>query len=173
MGLPFMAVHGIHGTDYEGIRKDFLRVSDPYSGEDIIVVPSINPDFCIIHAVKSDPHGNLVIPGSDAFRLAALSSRITIATVEEVVEGKAFIARRGQTFLSALHVDLVVSQPLGAHPTLCPGVYPADEEHIKLYVEHAQDEKQFQKYLDTYVRGMSEEEYVEKVGKKFFENALS
>nr|NIS73706.1 CoA transferase subunit A [Deltaproteobacteria bacterium] len=60
MGLPFMAVHGIHGTDYEGIRRDFLGVTDPYSGEDIIVVPSINPDFCIIHAAKSDPHGNLV-----------------------------------------------------------------------------------------------------------------
>lgn len=173
MGLPFMAIHGVHGSDYEQVRKDFLRVDDPYSDKEVIVVPSITPDICLIHGIKSDPFGNLVIPGSEAHRLAALSARMTIATVEKIVEEDDLVAERGQTFLSALHIDLVIHNPLGAHPTSCPGVYPIDGEHVKLYVEHSVSDAKFQDYLDTYVIGMSEEEYIDRVGKRFFKDALS
>ncbi len=172
MGLPFMPVHGVHGTDYERVREDFLKVTDPYSGREIFVVPSITPDICLLHATLSDPFGNLVIPGSEANRLAALSARTTIASVERIVDEKDLAAKRGQTFLSALHVDLVVHRPLGAHPTSCPGTYPVDGDHVKLYVDQAKSEEKFHGYLATYVFGMSEEEYADRVAKVFFENAL-
>lgn len=172
MGLPFMAVHGIYGTDYERVRKDFTAVHDPYSDKEIIVVPSITPDVCLIHGVMSDPFGNLVIPGLEAFRLAALSAKMTIATVENVVEEDRLIAKRGQTFLSALHVDLVVHRPLGAHPTSCPGSYVIDREHVNLYMEFAKREEKFQQYLETFIHGMSEEEYISRIGEKL-NDALS
>lgn len=173
MGIPFMPVHGIHGSDYEKIRRDFVKLKDPYSGKELFVVPAIIPDICLIHAISADHHGNLLVPGSEAFRLAALSARTTIASVEQIVEEDHLIARRGQAFLSALHVDSVVHLPLGAHPTSCPGMYPIDETHVRLYMEKAREKESFQEYLLRFVLGMEEDEYREKVGKHFLHHALS
>ncbi|RMG57701.1 MAG: hypothetical protein D6713_09135 [Deltaproteobacteria bacterium] len=172
MGLPFMPVHGLHGTDYEKIRRDFVKVRDPYSGKEIPVVPAIRPDYCLIHGAKADRQGNLVIFGTEAHRVAALASDVVIATVEEVVDDEDFVAKRGQTFLSALHVDYVVPSPQGAHPGLCPGYYPVDEEHIKIYVNQSKTPDNFMDYINKFVTSLSEEEYRENVSGRFVESAL-
>ena len=145
-------------------------MKDPYSGREIFVVPAITPDICLIHAKKSDRQGNLIIPGNEANRIAALSADFTIASVEEVASDGEFTASPGETFLSALHVDRVVLSPMGAHPTSCPGKYPVDSGHVKIYVKMAKEEGSFKKYLETYVIGLSEEDYVEKYA---MENAKS
>ncbi len=172
MGIPFMPVHGIHGTDYEKIRKDFRKISDPYSEKDIFVVPAIKPDVCLIHALKADRWGNLIISGSEANRLAALAAERTIATVERIVPEEEFKAKRGETFLSSLHVDLVVEAPLGAHPTSCSGYYPLDREHVAEYLSSAKDPDKLKGYIEKYIFSMKEDEYREKFAARFIENAV-
>ena len=45
-----------------------------------------------------------------------------------------------------------MEQSYGAYPTGCAGLYPADEEHIRSYLEAARAEKEAS-YLDAVVRG--------------------
>src|SRR4030065_28689 len=66
---------GLTGTDYEKVRGDFRRVTDPYSGNEIFVVPAIRPDWAVIHAIRADENGNVVCSALEAERLALLSAR--------------------------------------------------------------------------------------------------
>lgn len=172
MGLPFFPVHGMKGTGYEEVRKDFVKMTDPYSGKEIFAVPSITPDVCLIHGLMSDANGNIVIPGSEANRLAALSARNTIASVEKIVDDDEFMARPGETFLSALHIDMVIEIPLGAHPTSCKRHYAIDSKHMETYLESSRKKEFFTQYLDKYVYSMTEEHYLRAVAKGSLSSAL-
>src|SRR5829696_8591604 len=47
-GVPFMPLNGLQGSDLVGLRG-FKTVRDPYSEQDVLVVPAIVPDVALIH----------------------------------------------------------------------------------------------------------------------------
>ena len=151
---------GFSGTDYEKVREDFRKVTDPYTGHEIFVVPPIRPDWAAIHAIRADERGNIVCSALESDRLAVLAARRTIVTVEEVVPEESLVARPGEIYLSALHIDTVVVAPRGAHPSACVHAYGIDRAHVETYLAAAKTEEGFQEYLDRFVRGMTEEEYL-------------
>lgn len=59
-----------------------------FCGMEYVLERGITPDFSLVHAWKGDRHGNLVYRDADRTfnHLCALSGRITIAEVEELVE---------------------------------------------------------------------------------------
>ncbi len=151
---------GFAGTGYEAVRSDFRKIADPFSGKEIFVVPPIVPDVAVIHAIRADRNGNVVCSAMESDRLAVLAARTAIVTVEEVVPDDDFVARPGEIFLSALHIDRVVVAPRGAHPAACVHRYGIDRAHVEAYLAAAKTEEGFRAYLDRYVRGTTEEEYV-------------
>jgi glutaconate CoA-transferase, subunit A len=151
---------GFAGTDYEKVRKDFRKVTDPYSGNEIFVVPAIRPDWAVIHAIRADGSGNVVCSALEADRLAVLAAKQAIVTVEEVVPAEKLLARPGEIFLSALHIDLVVVAPRGAHPGACVHSYGIDRAHVEEYLAAAKTEDGFFQYLSRFVFGKTEEEYL-------------
>ncbi|GAB4365887.1 MAG: hypothetical protein Kow00128_08880 [Deltaproteobacteria bacterium] len=151
---------GFAGTDYETVREDFRKVADPYTGKEIFVVPPIRPDWGILHAIRADERGNVVCSGLESDRLAVLASKRTIVTVEEVVPAEALVARPGEVHLSALHIDTVVVAPRGAHPAACVHAYGIDRRHMEIYLAAAKTEEGFRRYLDRFVYGTTEEEYL-------------
>lgn len=151
---------GFAGTDYEKIRADFRKVTDPYSGNEIFVVPAIRPDWAVIHAIRADGNGNVVCSALEADRLAVLAARQAIVTVEEVVPAEKLLARPGEIFLSALHIDLVVVAPRGAHPGACVHSYGIDRAHVEEYLAAAKTDDGFSNYLSRFVFGKTEEEYL-------------
>jgi glutaconate CoA-transferase subunit A len=157
--LPFLPVLGFAGTDYEKVRADFRRVTDPYTGKEIFVVPAIVPDWAVIHAIRADGNGNVICSALESDRLAVLAAKRTIVTVEEVVDADAFFARPGEIFLSSLHIDMVVVAPGGAHPGACVNTYGIDRAHVEKYLAASKTPEGFSSYLAEYVHGMSEEEY--------------
>ncbi len=159
--MPFHPILGFSGTDYENVRTDFRKVVDPYSGKEIFVVPPILPDWAVIHAIRADEDGNAVCSARESDRLAALAARRTIVTVEEVVPPEGLIARPGEIFLSALHIDLVVVTPRGAHPGACVNTYGIDRAHVEKYLVASKTAEGFRAYLGKYVLGKTEEEYRE------------
>jgi glutaconate CoA-transferase subunit A len=150
---------GFAGTDYEKVRGDFRKVTDPYSGNEIFVVPAIRPDWAVIHAIRADGNGNVVCSALEADRLAVLAAKQAIVTVEEVVPAERLVARPGEIFLSALHIDLVVVAPRGAHPGGCVHSYGIDRAHVEEYLAAAKTEDGFFQYLSRFVFGKTEEEY--------------
>ena len=63
-GFSFMQVlEGVMETDLYKKRgfmgEDKYRVIEcPYTGKEILTVPSANPDVCIIHVQRADKYGN-------------------------------------------------------------------------------------------------------------------
>lgn len=151
---------GFAGTDYETVRDDFRKVTDPYTGNEIFVVPPIRPDWGVIHAIRADEQGNVVCSALESDRLAVLASKRAIVTVEEVVPAESLVARPGEIYLSALHIDTVVVVPRGAHPSACVHAYEIDRSHVEAYLAAAKTEEGFREYLERFVLGMTEEEYL-------------
>lgn len=152
MGIPFIPVRGVYGTDYMKIRPDFQVMANPYDPrEELVIVPAIRPEVAVIHGFKGDRLGNaLVGPGDN--KLLAQASQIVIVTVEEMIDGDLSQAPLGRgQLIQWVYIDALVLAPFGAHPTACPGLYQADRAHGREYIESAQSEEGFKGYLDKYV----------------------
>jgi len=168
MGLPFMPARGIIGTDYLRVRPDFRVIDNPYGGPDdahIVIVPAIRPDVGVFHAYAADRHGNVLVEPQQNIQLLAAASRLEIATAARVVAEDLTETPRTLPLVSGLHIDVVVPAPRGAHPTGVPGLYPADEAHIRHYLAAAAADDSFAAYLDAFVRAPGgEEAYARRVG---------
>jgi glutaconate CoA-transferase subunit A len=171
IGLPFMPTKVIMGTDIYRIRsiegeKKFHDFEDPFTGEKVLLVPSVRPDFAIIHASRADLNGNTQLIGiSPNAELIAKASEKVIVTVEEIVEEDVIRRDPSHTILPSFLVDAVVRAPYGAHPAGMYRYYDYDPEHIDLYVEASRSPESFVAYLDEYVHGVQDEtEYLQKIG---------
>lgn len=122
------------GTEMLSERPDLRLVGSPYSDEQYIAVPALQPDVTIIHAWKADAVGNAVLPGELAFdQDLAAASRETIVTAEHIVP-TAEIEGHGADLLG-VWVDAVVELPRGAWPTSCHPDYRVDLGRLADYVE--------------------------------------
>ncbi|MNI07836.1 3-oxoadipate CoA-transferase subunit A [compost metagenome] len=157
MGIPFIPVRGLLGTDYMKIRPDFHAIANPYDqAEQIAIVPAIRPDVAIFHGYKADTLGNVIAHPLQNNRLLAQASQLTIASVEEVVTPEELRNGTG-TFIPSMYISGVVHAACGASPTACPGHYPIDEQHMAIYMEAAKSEAAFMAYLQRYVLESEEE----------------
>ena len=154
IGIPFIPIRGVLGTDLLniGIQDGNYRIiKDPFSGEDIVAVKAIEPDVAIIHAQRADIYGNVQIWGGrfeDVWK--AKAAKKVIVSAEEIVDHELIKLEPYKTTLPYPYVDAVVHLPNGAYPTSCYGLYDADYQHIRGYVEAIRNNK-FQEYLDNYV----------------------
>jgi glutaconate CoA-transferase subunit A len=168
MGVPFVAVRGLMGSDLLNHRPDLRVVDNPFQEkEPVVVAQPIRPDVAVFHAVQADRWGNALIPeGMRDDLIMARASRWVVVTAEEVVDQE-LKGENGNisTFLPAIDVDQVVHSPWGAHPGSCGFLYGHDEAHIREYIEAAKDESTFQAYLDKYVYSLKDHsEYVSRLG---------
>ena len=152
-----MPVRGLIGSDYLTVRPDFRVIPDPFTGEDVVVVPPITPDVALIHALAGDAEGNLLVDRMEDDHLLAQASRRVIATVEAIVPCAGALAQMplqetpGGLFVSGIYVTAVVHAPRGAYPMGCRGLYEHDAAHVRHYVQVAQTPAGFQEYLDASV----------------------
>lgn len=167
MGIPFIPVRGFIGSDYLRVRKDFKVLKDPYSEEEILVVPPLAPDLALIHAIKGDRYGNLLLERTEDDQLLVKAAKRVIASVEEVVDTTELKQSTEGVFIPSLYIDAIVPLPYGAHPTDCRGHYALDETHLQEYLEAAQSPEGFQGYLEKYVYQTPDHEaYLERIGIK-------
>src|SRR3990170_2283912 len=105
MNVPFAPVRGLLHTDYMKVRPDFRTIANPYDpAEEIALVPAIAPDVAVFHGFRGDRFGNVVTSGTIDAKLIAQASRVTLASVEQVVDGD--LAREPHTgaLVSGMHV---------------------------------------------------------------------
>lgn len=165
MGLPFLPVRGVRGSDIARLHPEYGEVTCPFTGEVLVAVPALRPDVALLHAPLGDRYGNLHLEQPYVLdeRFACASSRVVV-TVERLASTDEVVAA-GVT-IAAHMVAAVVEAPFGAHPTSCYPNYAYDRQHLATYTRAAQSGgEDLAGYLKTYVYGVaSEKEYQGLVG---------
>ncbi len=167
-GLPFMPIRSVQGTDFMQLHPEFKTMTCPFTGESLILVPTLKPDVAILHAHYADQHGNLHIEGPPvADILFAKASTKVIVTVEKIISNGE-LTQKGVT-IPYFYVTAISEVPYGAHPTSCYPLYAYDRKHTSHYYQTAkQGADSFRNnYLNPFVYGCRDHDsYIEAIGGK-------
>jgi glutaconate CoA-transferase subunit A len=163
MGVPYVPVIGLVGTDLLARRDDMVVAPDPFgSGVKSVVARAMRPDVAVFHAQCADRSGNVSFGYHvEAVMLAEAAAQVVV-TVEEIVERVTEKTADG-AFLPSILVDAVVHAPFGAHPGGLTGRYPVDREAMRAYAAASQSDETFAAWLDEHVFGVDDQaDYVER-----------
>ena len=168
MGLPFLPVHGVKGTDIEALHPEYSRVTCPFTGESFVAVPPLAPDVALIHAPIGDRSGNLHLEQPYVLdERFAVASAMVIATVDRIAPTEEVQAVG--IVIPFYRVAAVAEAPFGAHPSSSYPGYAYDREHIGEWVRSASTPSGAEKYLRHYVTGTDEAGYRDLLGSERLE----
>ena len=171
LNVPFMPIRSLMGTDmarksrYRGDKK--LKVIDcPFTGQKICLVPSLQPDFSIVHVQRVDKTGNAQIDGIVGEDIeGSRCGKKLIVLAEELIDEDEIRFRPDQTKIPAMYVDHVVIMPFIAHPMECHDYYDYDLEFLQMFHKMTRTEETWQDYLESYILGVEDHwGYLDKVG---------
>jgi glutaconate CoA-transferase subunit A len=141
---------GYIGADLPKVNPKIKSITCPYTGEKLATVPAHRPDVTVIHALKADREGNVLIEGIVGVQKeAVLSAAQSIVTVEEVVD--AFPSSSNSVILPAWSVGAIVTAPGGARPSYAHGYYTRDNAFYVAWDAIARDRATFLAWMDTHV----------------------
>jgi glutaconate CoA-transferase, subunit A len=134
MGVPFLPMRSMLGSDVLMQLPDTRAIECPFTGEKLVLVPALNPDFALIHVQRCDAYGNAQIDGLPFMDLdLALAANRVILTTERIVSNDQIRRRPDQTKIPFLAVDAVVEVPFGCAPHECYGAYEPLFDHLNHY----------------------------------------
>ena len=169
MGIPFLPIRNMMGADafkHSAAKK----IRCPFTGEELVLVPAIYADVCIIHVHRCDIHGNAQIEGALNEDLGkSKSAKRLIITTEKIIDTEEIRLSPDRTLIPCFYVDAVVEIPYGAHPNNMPGMYYVDIDHMNEYMAASRDpsKKAFDEYYEKYILGVENfGEYLETIGGK-------
>lgn len=125
MGIPFMPIRSMIGSDVGRIRGDEVRPIDcPFTGERLMAVPALNPDVALIHVQRADAYGNAQLDGLQFMDIdIAMAANKVILTTERIVSNDQIRRAPDHTRIPFFTVEAVVEVPYGSVPHECYGQY--------------------------------------------------
>ena len=165
-GLPFMPMNLTGAEDLEHVNPHYQKVTDPYSGMPVVVVPALNPDVAIVHVQRADAEGNAQIWGIiGEQKEAAFAAQRVILTAEEIVDEAVIRSDPNRTIIPAFIVDAVCHVPYASHPSYTQGYYDRDNAFYLEWDEVSKSIDSVREYLNEWVYGVADrQEYWEKLG---------
>jgi glutaconate CoA-transferase, subunit A len=159
--LPFAVLRGYVGTDLPKVTKTIAPVTCPFTGEELMAVPALNPDVAIIHAQQADRRGNVAIWGIVGIQKeAAMSATKVVVTVEEVVDE--LEPHPFQVVIPSVAIDAISVVPFGAHPSYADGYYDRDNAFYAAWDPISRDRERFGEWMERHVLGTEGwDEYLE------------
>jgi glutaconate CoA-transferase, subunit A len=150
-GLPLAVLRGYIGVDLPKVNPKIRRITCPFTGEQLAAVPAIRPDVTVIHALKADRAGNVMLEGIVGVQKeAVLAAKRSIVTVEEVVEE--FGPRSPNAIiLPAWTVGAIAKVPGGAYPSYAFGYYKRDNAYYKAWDTISRERESFLAWMKTNV----------------------
>ena len=163
MGVPYVPVLGLIGTDLLKCRDDMMVAADPFDGSTrTVVAKALRPDVAVFHVQTADRQGNVSCGYDAEVVILAEAAKHVIVTAERIVDRLPEKEAVG-AFIPSILVDAVVHAPFGAHPGGCTGMYGPDKIHMAGYVAAAKDDASFAEYLRKYVLEVRDHgDYVER-----------
>lgn len=147
LGIPFQPIRGLCGTDVAA-AGGFATVRDPYSGDDVYVIPRIRPDWAVLHVHEADAQGNARLHGSPGYDLVmAEAAAHVILTAEQIISVEESAAHPEWTKIPGIFVAAVALVPGGAHPCGCMPDYDVDSNGIDAYLRACLSEDSLREYL--------------------------
>jgi glutaconate CoA-transferase subunit A len=151
-GLPFLPMNQTAAPDLERANPNYRRVSDPYTGREVIVLPPLHPDVAIVHVQRADASGNAQIWGIiGEQKEAAFAARKVILTAEEIVSEEVIRSDPNRTLIPEFIVDAVCHVPGCAHPSYPQGYYDRDNEFYLRWDQISETDEGVRAYLDEWV----------------------
>jgi glutaconate CoA-transferase subunit A len=156
MGVPFIPIRSMLGSDLIGQRPEAKEIECPFTGEKLLLVPALNPDVALIHVQRCDAYGNAQIDGLQFMDIdLAMAANRVILTTERIVSNEQIRRAPHQTKIPFFAVDAVIELPFGCAPHECYGVYEPMIKHMERYVGLVNNDPLggMEQYLDEYVYG--------------------
>jgi len=156
MGIPFLPMRSMLGSDLIGRRPEAKTIDCPFTGEKLLLIPALNPDVAIIHVPRCDAYGNAQIDGLQFMDIdLAMAAKRVILTTETIVSNDQIRRMPDQTKIPFFAVEAVVEVPYGAAPHECSGGYEPFFKHMDSYTALVNQEPVdgLKQYLDRYVYG--------------------
>jgi len=156
MGIPFMPIRSMLGSDVRKQRPEPKEIDCPFTGEKLLLVPALNPDVALIHVQRCDAYGNAQIDGLQFMDIdLAMAANKVILTTERIVSNDQIRRAPDQTKIPFFAVDAVVELPFGCAPHECYGVYEPMLRHMEYYVGLVNGDpvKGMRDYMDRFVYG--------------------
>ncbi len=165
-GLPFLPMNQTGATALEAANPNIKRVTDPYSGREVITVPALNPDVAIVHVQRADTNGNAHLWGIvGEQKEVAFAAKKVILTAEEIVAESVIRSDPNRTMIPGFIVSAVCHVPYAAHPSYAQGYYDRDNEFYLEWDKISADPALTRQYLDEWVFGMEDRDaYWQKLG---------
>jgi glutaconate CoA-transferase subunit A len=156
MGVPFMPIRSMLGSDVLKQRPEAKEIDCPFTGERLLLVPALNPDVALIHVQRCDAYGNAQIDGLQFMDIdLAMAANRVVLTTERIVSNDQIRRAPDQTKIPFFCVDAVVEVPYGSAPHECYGAYEPMMRHMEAYVAQVNGDPigGTKDYLDRYVYG--------------------
>lgn len=169
LGVPFMPIKSLLGSEIvERLREsgNVREMADPFTGEKVLALKALQPDFMVLQAQMADSDGNARVLGPlwDS-KEAARAARQTIVIAEELVPTEVIRQQPELTTIPGFRVCAVVPVTYGAHPTALYRCYDYDPDYLRAYVSASRSPSAYAEYLERYVTGVTDHfEYLERVG---------
>ncbi len=150
-GLPCAVFRGYIGVELPKVNPRIKHISCPFTGEQLAAVPAHRPDVAIVHALKADRAGNVLLEGIVGVQKeVVLASKRSIVTVEEIVEDfgpRSFNA----VILPGWTVGAIVKVPGGAYPSYAQGYYKRDNAFYISWDKIARERETFLAWMKANV----------------------
>lgn len=166
--VPFYPTRAGLGSDMLSNNPSLRTVTSPYDdAEELVAIPAMPLDACLLHMNRGDQAGNGQFLGPDLYfdDLFAMAATKTFMSVEQIVPTEDFGSHGSIHTLRIQRpfVTGVIEAPRGAHFTECPPDYGRDEDFQRAYAATARDADAWDAFRETYVLAESHDDYLKAV----------
>jgi glutaconate CoA-transferase subunit A len=151
--MPCAVMRGYLGTDLMA-RTNVEPITCPFTGEQLVAVPALNPDVAIIHAQEADREGNVQLWGIPGVQKeAVLAAERSLATVERVVDE--LTLQPGGIVIPSWAFDVVAQAPRGSQPSYSLGITDRDNDFYKKWDGISREREGFTNWMEEHVLNRS------------------
>jgi len=157
LGAPYIPTRSLLGTSFLESNPAFQRVTDPYSGDPVVLVPALVPDVTILQVQRADVYGRCHLWGTVGIsREAAFAAHRVIVVAEDIWPTERIVADPNLILVPDVKVAAVVHEPFGALPSPMQGCYGRHHDFYARYHEASRTPDGFARWLDEWVLGVGD-----------------
>jgi glutaconate CoA-transferase subunit A len=146
-------MRGYVGTDLMKHTR-VERVTCPFTGEELVAVPALNPDVAIVHAQEADHQGNVQLWGIPGVQKeAVLAAERSLVTVERFVDE--LEPRPGGIVIPGWVISAVAEAPGGSRPSYSLGITGRDNDFYRFWDKLSRDRAEFTQWMNEHVLGQA------------------